>query len=49
VNQRIASGRYVVSVLLPGGKRSPDWVGTVMPDATTVLIYDIDTGKWQRH
>jgi serine/threonine-protein kinase len=48
VNQRIASGRYVVTVQLPGGKRSPDWVGTVMPDATTVLIYDIESGKWQR-
>jgi len=48
VNQRIASGRYVVTVVLPGGKKSPEWVGTVMPDATTTIVYDIDSGKWQR-
>ncbi len=48
VNQRIASGRYVVTVVLPGGKKSPEWVGNVMPDATTTIVFDIDSGKWQR-
>jgi hypothetical protein len=48
VNQRIASGRYAVTVLLPNGKKSPEWVGNVMPDVTTVIVYDIDSGKWQR-
>ncbi|MBL8954780.1 MAG: protein kinase [Myxococcaceae bacterium] len=48
VNQRIASGRYVVTVVLPGGKKSPEWVGNVMPDGITTIIFDIDSGKWQR-
>jgi tRNA A-37 threonylcarbamoyl transferase component Bud32 len=49
VNKRVASGRYVVSVKLPDGKKSPEWRGPVMPDMTTVLIYDTETGRWQKH
>jgi serine/threonine-protein kinase len=48
VNKKVASGRYVVSVKLADGKKSPEWRGPVMPDVTTVLIYDTETGRWQK-
>jgi hypothetical protein len=48
VNKRVDSGQYVVSVRLPDGKKSPEWKGPVMPDVTTVLIYDASTGHWQK-
>ena len=44
----VKSGRYSVSVKLPDGRRSPEWKGPVMPETTTVLIYDIAGGRWQK-
>ena len=47
VDRKVSSGHYVVSVRLENGKKSVAWKGPVMPDRTTMLVYDINTERWQ--
>jgi eukaryotic-like serine/threonine-protein kinase len=47
VDRKVSSGHYVVSVKLENGKKSVAWKGPVMPDRTTMLVYDINTERWQ--
>ncbi len=47
VDRKVTSGHYVVSVKMENGKRSAVWKGPVMPDRTTMLVYDIDNERWQ--
>ncbi|MFZ5471640.1 MAG: serine/threonine protein kinase [Myxococcota bacterium] len=43
VDRKVSSGRYVVSIVGANGKRG-QCQATVMPDRTTILIYNFDTG-----
>jgi hypothetical protein len=43
----VKSGPYTVELRLADGKKSPPWRGDVLPDATTVLMFDPDSGKWR--
>ena len=47
VDRKVSSGHYVVSVRMENGKKSASWKGPVMPDRTTMLVYDIDNERWQ--
>lgn len=47
VDRKVSSGNYVVSVKMENGKKSAVWKGPVMPDRTTMLVYDIDNERWQ--
>ena len=47
VDRKVSSGHYIVSVKMENGKKTAVWKGPVMPDRTTMLVYDIDNGRWQ--
>ncbi len=47
VDRKVSSGNYVVSVRMENGKKTVTWKGPVMPDRTTMLVYDIDNERWQ--
>ena len=47
VDRKVSSGHYVVSVKMENGKKSVAWKGPVLPDRTTLLVYDIDKEAWQ--
>ncbi len=46
VDRRVSSGTYTVVLKLADGRKSSSWKGPVMPDRTTVLVYDVATEKW---
>jgi hypothetical protein len=47
VDRKVRSGHYVVTVRIGEGKKATPWKGPVMPDRTTMLVYDIDGERWQ--
>jgi len=47
VDRKVSSGTYAVSVRMENGKKSAVWRGAVMPDRTTMLVYDIGNERWQ--
>ncbi len=46
VDRKVTSGHYAVSVKLENGKKSIVWKGPVMPDRTTLLVYDVEKESW---
>ena len=47
VDRKVPSGHYVVTVRIGEGKKAAPWKGPVLPDRTTMLVYDIDGERWQ--
>ena len=45
---KLSSGVYTVEIKLSNGKKSRAWKGPVMPDVTTALFFDADSGSWTK-
>jgi serine/threonine-protein kinase len=45
---KLSSGMYTVEIKLSNGKKSRAWRGPVMPDVTTALFFDADSGSWTK-
>ncbi len=46
VDRKVSSGNYAVSLKMDNGKKSIAWKGPVLPDRTTMLVYEVEAERW---
>ena len=46
IEQKISAGQHTIAVSFPDGTTSPKWVGMILPDSTTTLVYDLEGKRW---